>query len=405
MFGFLSVLIYKILYSNAGDWQNLYRLSGVKINLWFFLPYFAAEKSTCFMNPITANGYSIHFNESGYSFVNQFINKKKYSKIFVLADQNTNAFCLPGFLSRLAADIPIEIIELDAEGNPSEHLKDIATCTRIWTLLTEMGGDRKSLLINLGGGVITDLGGFVASTFKRGIDFIHVPTTLLAMIDAAIGGKNGIDLGPLKNQVGTITVPGLLLIDTQFLHTLPQREMRSGLAEMLKHGLIADAAYWQQLQDLGALVWDDLDKLIYRSVEIKNDIVRQDPSENGIRKALNFGHTLGHAIESHFLETGKPLLHGEAIAAGMVLESYLSKEKLLLSETAYLEVKNTVNALFERITFDENDISDILGLLIHDKKNEYGKVQFALLDGIGKTALGQFVENSSILAAFADYKL
>jgi 3-dehydroquinate synthase len=254
--------------------------------------------------------------------------------------------------------------------------------------------------------MVTDLGGFVASTFKRGIHFINVPTTLLAMVDASVGGKNGVDLGNLKNQIGVINVPQLVLIDTSFLETLPQNEMRSGLAEMLKHGLIADADYWKEFTDLSAIDFADFDQLIYRSIEIKNDIVLQDPTENGIRKALNFGHTLGHAIESYFLENGnKPtLLHGEAIAAGIVLESYLSMRKDLLTASDYSEIKSTINNIFDKIDFDESDIATISTLLIHDKKNEYGNIQFALLEGIGKVKTSQHVDNQIIDNAFADYK-
>lgn len=357
------------------------------------------------MDFIVANGYSIYFNQNGYTALNGFIEAHQYSKLFVLVDSNTNTYCIPEFLGQLTTKTAFEIIEIDAEGAAVESLKNVETCLQLWTTLTELGGDRKSLLINLGGGVITDLGGFVGATFKRGIDFMHVPTTLLGMVDAAIGGKNGIDLGPLKNQVGTITSPCLLLIDTRFLDTLPQREMRSGLAEMLKHGLICDAGYWKQFSNLNAIDSANLDALIYRSVQIKNEIVLQDPTENGIRKALNFGHTLGHAIESHFLESEAPLLHGEAIAVGMVLESFLSKEKKLLTQAQYLEIKTVIGGIFDKVTFNENDIDSIIKLLIHDKKNEYGQVQFALLDGIGKTALGQFAENDSIRAAFEDYKL
>lgn len=299
----------------------------------------------------------------------------------------------------MAVDVPIEIIEIE----PGEGMKTIATCVELWTLLTEMGADRKSLLINLGGGVITDLGGFVASTFKRGIDFVHIPTTLLGMVDAAIGGKNGVDLGLLKNQVGTITNPKLLIIDSAYLATLPQREMRSGLAEMLKHGLIQDKNYWEQFLDLSQLDSTQLDALIYRSVEIKNSIVTQDPTENGIRKALNFGHTLGHAIESHFLTTEKPLLHGEAIAIGMILEAYLSYEKGLLSKEDYHQIKYVLSDLFEVVIMTQNDIDVLLEYMIHDKKNEYGKVQFALLEGIGNISLNQEADNEMISHAFKDY--
>jgi len=357
------------------------------------------------MKPINANGYKILFGKDGYTKLNKFLEEKKYSSLFLLVDSNTNNFCAKKFLSNLSFDIPIEIIEIDSEEMGSESLKNITTCTEIWSILTEFGADRKSLLINLGGGVITDIGGFVASTYKRGIDFIHVPTTLLGMVDAAIGGKNGVDLGNLKNQIGLINTPNLLLIDTDFLTTLPQREMRSGLAEMLKHGLIFDANYWSQFLNLKELNFTDLDRLIYRSVKIKNEIVKKDPTENGIRKALNFGHTLGHPIESHFLETSNPLLHGEAIAAGMVLESYLSKEKNLLTTENYRQIKQTIKSIFDPISFSKVDIENILNLLLHDKKNEYGKIQFALLNGIGNTALNQLIDNELIIDSFNDYKL
>jgi 3-dehydroquinate synthase len=354
------------------------------------------------MQSIQANGYPIVFSESGYEFLNAFIDENKYSNIFILADTHSNDYCLTRFLPLLATDKNIEIIEIES----GESEKNINTCVEIWSILTELGGDRNSLLINVGGGVITDIGGFVASTFKRGIDFIHIPTTLLAMVDASIGGKNGVDLGSLKNQVGVINVPKMLLIDTEYLATLPQNEMRSGLAEMLKHGLIFDAAYWNEFKDLGNLDFADFDQLIYRSIEIKNEIVMQDPTENGIRKALNFGHTLGHAIESYFLENEakKTLLHGEAIAAGMILESYISWQKKLLSAVEYLEIKNVINSVFKTIVFEEKDLAPILDLLIHDKKNEYGKIQFALLDGIGNIKINQEVENELIIKSFMDYK-
>lgn len=354
------------------------------------------------MQSIAANGYPIVFSENGYEYLNDLIEKNKYSTIFILSDTNTNEYCLSRFLPLLATNKTIEIIEIES----GETEKNITTCVEIWSILTELGGDRKSLIINVGGGVITDIGGFVASTFKRGIDFIHIPTTLLAMVDASVGGKNGVDLGSLKNQIGVINVPKLVLIDTDYLSTLPQNEMRSGLAEMLKHGLIADADYWTKFKVLNGIDFADFDSLIYRSIEIKNEIVMQDPTENGIRMALNFGHTLGHAIESYFLENEnkKTLLHGEAIAVGMILESYISWQKKLLSAAEYIEIKNTINAVFETIVFEENDLKPILELLIHDKKNEYGKIQFALLDGIGSIKINQEVENELIIKSFADYK-
>lgn len=354
------------------------------------------------MQTIQANGYPIYFLENGYEAFNQLLTDEKYSSIFVLVDEHSNEYCLPHFLAQVATELRIEVIEI----NSGENSKNIETCVQIWNVLTELGADRKSVVINLGGGVVTDIGGFVASTFKRGIDFVHVPTTLLAMVDAAIGGKNGVDLGNLKNQIGVINAPKIIIVDSGYLETLPKNEMRSGLAEMLKHGLVHDRTYWQSLSNLQALDFDDFDALIYRSIVIKNTIVMKDPTENGIRKALNFGHTLGHAIESYFLshDHKNRLLHGEAIAAGMILESYLSWQKNLISEQEYSEIKQTINDLFERISFDIDDLEQIHQLLIHDKKNEYGTIQFALLDSIGKIKINQTAEKELITAAFMDYK-
>jgi 3-dehydroquinate synthase len=365
-----------------------------------FLYFYSQLKNK--MQPIQANDYTIHFNESGYEALNLHIKSNNYSMLFVLVDTNSNTICLPTFLPYLETDLTIEIIEFEH----GESNKNISTCIEIWKVLTELGADRKSLIINLGGGVVTDLGGFIAATFKRGIDFINIPTTLLAMVDASVGGKNGIDLDHLKNQIGTITNPKMVVIDSQYLETLPQNEMRSGLAEMLKHGLIFDQKYWMQFLDLSKVDFADFDLLIREAVAIKNKIVQQDPSEKGIRKALNFGHTLGHAIESYFLEneTKSNLLHGEAIAIGMVLESYISMKKNLISVAAFDEIKATIKAIFPPIIITENDLDPIINLLIHDKKNEYGNIQFSLLDGIGNSKINQEVENDLIISAFTDYK-
>ena len=370
------------------------------------LPYFAVLNVILFtslnMQTILANGYSVNFNEEGYKALNNHISENNYSNIFIIVDSNSNEVCLPKLLPYIATELTIEIIEFEA----GEINKNIETCIQIWNVLTELGADRKSLVINLGGGVVTDLGGFVASTFKRGIDFINMPTTLLSMVDASVGGKTGVDLGNLKNQIGVINTPKMVLIDTTYLETLSQIEMRSGLAEILKHGLIFDKAYWKQFLDLSKIDYADFDQIIFDSIKIKNEIVIQDPNEKGIRKALNFGHTLGHAIESYFLEneTKKTLLHGEAIAIGMVLESYISLRKKLISENEYLEIKTVINTIFDQVVFEEKDINPILELLIHDKKNEYGTLKFVLLDGIGKIIMNQEVDNELIMAAFLDYK-
>ncbi|MGO4821668.1 MULTISPECIES: 3-dehydroquinate synthase [unclassified Flavobacterium] len=344
----------------------------------------------------------IHFNEKGYEALNQHLAATKYSTIFIIVDSNTNEYCLPKFLPTLETDVTIEIIEFEN----GEINKNIETCVEIWNVLTELGADRKTLVINVGGGVVTDLGGFVASTFKRGIDFINVPTTLLSMVDASVGGKNGVDLGNLKNQIGVFNLPIMVIIDKDYLETLPQNEMCSGLAEMLKHGLIFDKNYWEQFINLKAIDFADFDALIYRSVAIKNEIVTLDPTEKNIRKSLNFGHTLGHAIESYFLENENKttLLHGEAIAVGMILESHVAFNKGLLTLEEYKQIKSTIKAIFDDISFEDRDIEPILELLIHDKKNEYGSIQFALIETIGKIKINQLVENELILQAFEDYK-
>lgn len=354
------------------------------------------------MQSIKANTYSIYFNEEGYSYLSTLLKPNQYSKIFILVDENTSQYCLPTFLANLATEIEIEIIEIE---HGEEH-KNIETCLQLWHSLTELGGDRKSVLINLGGGVVTDIGGFIACTFKRGIDFINVPTTLLSMVDASVGGKNGVDLGQLKNQIGIIREPKAVVVIASFLASLPQIEMRSGLAEMLKHGLIFDINYWNKFKKLSDLNSDDLEGLIHESIQIKNKIVSQDLTENGIRKALNFGHTLGHAIESYFLENSNKtkLLHGEAIAIGMILESYLSYEKKLLSKEEYYEIKYIIKDIYNTVSFDENDIEKIIELLIYDKKNEFGKIQYALLQGIGKIKLNEEADNIMIHNAFKDYK-
>ncbi len=354
------------------------------------------------MKSIQAAAYPIHFAGLAYAELNSLVHKNRYSALFILTDTNTNEHCLPEFISNLETDLRIEIIEIES----GEAVKTIDTCVEIWKVLTELGADRKSLLLNLGGGVITDLGGFVASTYKRGIDFIHVPTTLLAMVDAAVGGKNGVDLGTLKNQVGVICAPQMLVIETKFLQSLDQKQLRSGLAEMLKHGLIYDAAYWKEVSDFKSISFADFDQLIHKSIEIKNEIVSQDPREKGLRKSLNFGHTLGHAIESYFLESShKPtLLHGEAIAAGMILESFIAMRKGLLNREEYAEIKNVIDALFDPIGFDETDLEPILELLRHDKKNEYGKILFALIDRIGRASIDELVDPPLLLEAFEAYK-
>jgi len=350
------------------------------------------------MESVKSQSYEVHINELAKAALNQHVAKINYSKIFLLVDENTKKHCLPIFTEMF--DAPIHSVLEIKSGEENKH---IHTCLQLWEDLSNLDGDRKSLLINLGGGVLTDMGGFVASTFKRGIDFINIPTTLLSMVDASIGGKTGVDLGSLKNQVGVINQPVMVLIFPEFLKTLDQRQTKSGYAEMLKHGLIQDELYWNDLVEQSNFTDASC---IQKSIAIKNNVVLQDPTEQGLRKILNFGHTLGHAIESYCLENPdkKTLLHGEAIAAGMILEGYLSHELRGLSKLSVNEIKKGFSKYFDKVDFTPEDINTILQLLKYDKKNSHGNVNFVLLQAIGNAVTDIKIPEDLFHKAFAYYK-
>nr|WP_299382028.1 3-dehydroquinate synthase [Allomuricauda sp.] len=352
------------------------------------------------MESIKSHSYEVHLEELAEAALIQHIAKNNYSKIFVLVDTNTKKHCLPLFNKIIQDKFEVDHI---FEIQPGEEHKHINTCMLVWKWLSEKGGDRKSLLINLGGGVLTDLGGFVASTFKRGINFINIPTTLLSMVDASVGGKTGVDLGVLKNQIGVINQPEMVLVIPAFLETLEQRQRTSGFAEMLKHGLIKDEAYWKclrEITDYGTA------EVIQVSIGIKNEVVMEDPTELGIRKILNFGHTLGHAIESYCLENPnkKSLLHGEAIAIGMILEAFLSHKLQGLSGLSLQEIKDTFVTHFGKEEFNAEDIKAIVELLKYDKKNSHGDINFVLLQHIGKAVTDIKVPVNLFEEAFTYYK-
>jgi 3-dehydroquinate synthase len=353
------------------------------------------------MQPILSNNYFVNFNEDAYQKLNIYIADFSPSTIFILVDENTNYHCLPLLMEKLETEAEIEIIEIEA----GEENKNLDTCSGVWHALTELGADRKSLMINLGGGVITDLGGFVASTFKRGIAFVNIPTTLLSMVDASVGGKTGVDLGVLKNQIGLFSNPEMVLIDPLFLETISDRELRSGLAEIIKYGITYDIKLWNEIGNFKVLNISNITKLIHRSIEIKNEVVTKDPKEKGLRKILNFGHTLGHAIESYFLESEdkENLTHGEAIAIGMVTEAFIS-QKLLNFPSGHLKaIKETILAIYEKVAIDSLDYEGIIDLLIHDKKNVGGQVNFVLLTDFEKFKLDCKVEKGMLIEALNYY--
>ncbi|MDB3997924.1 3-dehydroquinate synthase [Flavobacteriaceae bacterium] len=346
------------------------------------------------------NQINISYGSEGLTALVQQLNKHEYSSLFILVDENTKQHCLTRFLAHTELN-PTSVLVMQA-GEENKHL---STCEKLWNELSSLGADRNSALINLGGGVVNDLGGFVACTFKRGIDFYNIPTTLLSMVDASVGGKTGIDLGALKNQIGIIQEPQQVVIDSQWLSTLPLEEVRSGFAEMLKHGLIADANYWGELKDLVDLTPEVLSPYIKPSVAVKSEVVQEDPYEKGLRKILNFGHTLGHAIESYFLVTPSKqrLLHGEAIAIGMVLEAYLSIECCGLSPEEAKEIKLVFQQFYPQVEIKEEDVEAILALLRHDKKNKAGRINFVLLTKIGIPAIDVQVPQELFQKAFDFY--
>lgn len=350
------------------------------------------------MKSLQSIDYSVVFNDNFAHLVN-LLEEKKYAKVFVLTDRNTGEHCLPVFTKLMPADFSYDIIEVD----PGEENKNIDFCIGVWKMLLDFGAERNSLLINLGGGVVTDMGGFAASTYKRGIDFIQIPTSLLSQVDASVGGKTGIDLDSVKNIIGTFTQPQAVYIHTEFLKTLDRRQLISGFAEMIKHGFIFDADYFQ---DLKAFDFDNPDAgLIHRSVEIKNAVVTEDPKENGLRKILNFGHTIGHAVETYSIEhDANPLLHGEAIAVGMICEAYLSHVQNGLDADQLDEIVQYIQSVFPTYKLKSESFDGLLGIMKNDKKNVAGRIGFSLLQEIGKCSFNLYLEEDKIKESFTYYQ-
>ena len=352
------------------------------------------------MKTIQAVTYPVHFQKDSYQELSNLIDKNNYSSIFILVDENTFEHCYPKFIPNLVTNKRIEVIEIES----GEINKNIETCVGVWNAITELGGDRKSILITLGGGVITDLGGFVASCFKRGIDFINIPTTLLSMVDASVGGKTGVDLGVLKNQIGLFANPEMVFVDITYLETVTDREIKSGTAEIIKYGITYDIKLFNEIKDNENLKISDL---IFRSIEIKNEVVLQDPKEQNLRKILNFGHTLGHAIESFYLESEEKenLTHGEAIAIGMVCELYMSLKLLGFPAEKLKEVKQVVLSIYNRTLLLKGDFPNIMALLKHDKKNINGQVNFVLLNDYEDFKLDCKVSETLIIESMEFYNL
>lgn len=350
------------------------------------------------MNHISSSSYDVYFEHQARVELKKLTSSNYYSTYFVLVDENTKRYCLEHFESLIPPSFSYICIEISS----GEEHKNIDSCEQVWNVLTENNADRKSLLINLGGGVLTDLGGFCAATYKRGIDFVNIPTTLLSMVDAAVGGKTGIDFQGLKNHIGVFCNAKMTLVMTMFLETLDQRQINNGMAEMIKHGLIYDEQHFNEVvKNLNAFR-----KLIAQSVYIKHCVVTEDPKESGLRKILNFGHTLGHAIETYMMDEPEKesLFHGEAIGIGMILEAYISFKLNKLSESDLIFITQSLIPLYDKVSFNAEDIQKILRLSLHDKKNKKGKVMFVLLEGIGKANYDIEVEKHHIIEAFDYYQ-
>jgi 3-dehydroquinate synthase len=306
-----------------------------------------------------------------------FLAKNDYSHIAILVDEFTSKYCLPIIKDLL----PSNFTKIQIKSG--EHHKNLTTCERVWNSMTKANMDRHSLLINLGGGVIGDLGGFCASTYKRGIDFIQIPTTLLAQVDASVGGKLGIDFHGLKNHIGVFQWPKSVFIDPTFIDTLSLRQKKSGFAEIIKHCLIRDEKQWDIIKKLS---FEELNiaPLITHSVRIKEAVVLEDPKEIGLRKILNFGHTLGHAMETFLLDQGKrKILHGEAIAIGMIVEAFIAHQRDLISLQELEEIESFLFETYGRVKIHSEEISKIIALTAQDKKNKGKEIRFSLLTGIG----------------------
>ncbi len=343
----------------------------------------------------------IIFNDKrdAYFKLKQYLNESKFSKVFILCDNNTKENCLPLFIVKIGkSGLKQSIIEI----KNGEKNKNLKTCELIWTNLLEQNCDRHSLMINLGGGVITDIGGFAASTFKRGIKYINIPTTLLAMADASSGGKTGIDYLGYKNMIGVFSQPQFTIIDTDYLKTLEEIHLKSGFAEMLKHGLIRNVKHWNELISAG---YKNMTyKLIKDSVNIKSEIVESDPFESGQRKLLNFGHTVGHAIESLSLKNDdNHLTHGEAVAIGMIVESYISYSLGMIDEEALQQISKNIFKCYSLYEIPKYGLEEILEYLKNDKKSIKDTYLFVLLKNIGEAVYNNRVEEEIIIKALGYY--
>jgi 3-dehydroquinate synthase len=348
------------------------------------------------MQTLKLSDYNIYIGDIWAEF-QAFLAKKNYTKIFILSDDNTEKHCFLPYIDQFP--VKIHTIRIQA----GESHKTLETCQYIWKCLFEQEGGRNSLLVNLGGGVIGDMGGFCASTYKRGIDFVQMPTTLLSQVDASIGGKLGIDFFNVKNSIGVFANPKAVFINPEFLKTLSMRERRSGFAEIIKHALIMDKKQWVALQKINDLDTIDWAKYLVPSLKIKQKVVKIDPFEKGLRKALNFGHTIGHSIESAALDTNNPLTHGEAIAIGMICEAYLSKILRGMPDEDLKAICDFILKHYGKYNIQQFDFKYLISLMKQDKKNETSDINFSFLQKAGEVVVNCTATPSQIEESLTFY--
>ena len=354
------------------------------------------------MKYIDAIDYRLEIGSLNESSFERLLQEYESCKKVIIVDENTHENCLSFLITSFEELARAEVILLPA----GEENKQMEIAYSVWEALTDYQISRSDLIINLGGGVITDMGGFIASCYKRGCDFINIPTSLLGMVDASIGGKTGINMQHYKNQIGVFANPKAVFIDPSFLQTLPMEEMESGFAEMLKHGLISSKELFQKVLE----AFEEMEHpqelsedLLLKCIEVKNEVVKKDPREKGLRKVLNFGHTVGHAIEGHFMES-LHLTHGNAVAIGMVMEAFLSVKHAGLTVNEYEKIEPIILTHYAMPKFTDEDIQAMLQLLSNDKKNSKGRINCCLLNAIGDCTYDNFLQEENFMEMFLHFK-
>ena len=336
-----------------------------------------------------------------FSLLENEIAKIGASSIFIIADTNTLQYCVPVLIANIEILKEAQILEIE----PGEESKSIEIASGLWESLIEQNADRNTLLLNVGGGVVCDLGGFVAATYMRGIAFINVPTSLLAMVDASTGGKTGINLNQYKNSIGVFQEAKACFIYPEFLSTLPQNELRCGFAEIVKHYLIDSEVSFDKLMFIDPFEIEDWSEIINENIAIKKRFVQDDLKETGKRATLNLGHTVAHALEAFYLERGRPVLHGDAVAAGVIIESHLASfcNQKLLSEICFNQIFSYITEIFPRIDFEMSDIGELIRLMKHDKKNNQSNITFSLLTKPGSVLLNYEDKELEIIKSLTYY--